>query len=199
MIFDEPSHMWRGVYPKVAKCVSTVADMVLQNFVPSASVLYRAGLVSDFPDWISHLKMGDWPLHVLYAQKGDIGFIGKPWSVYRVHTGGVWSQLDAVEAIRCDLDALNTFIACSPPTLRKSIEARIADRYRDLGLVYLANGDATAAKEALQTALAIGGPCSHVWEGAEIVLATKFPRLYRELSLLKEKLSICIHNFPRRL
>lgn len=43
--------------------------------------------------WIDDLRLGDWPLCIMLAQKGRIGYIPREMSRYRVHAGGTWSQV----------------------------------------------------------------------------------------------------------
>lgn len=61
------------------------------NFIPTASVLYRRGLVEAFPNWLFDLKMLDWPLHLLHAHCGKMKYLDQMMSVYRIHAGGVWA------------------------------------------------------------------------------------------------------------
>jgi hypothetical protein len=55
-------------------------------------VLYRADPLPEIPDWYRDLPLGDWPLHILFAQHGCIAYLPERWSAYRVHRGGYWSQ-----------------------------------------------------------------------------------------------------------
>jgi hypothetical protein len=47
------------------------------------------------PDWYDEMPMPitDWPLHVLNAEKGPIGYLDRIMSVYRIHGGGLYSGL----------------------------------------------------------------------------------------------------------
>lgn len=73
---------------------STIEDILLDNYIPTSSVMYRRGLYGELPEWFSTLRIGDWPLHVLNALHGDIGYLDETMSVYLVHGGGVWSLRD---------------------------------------------------------------------------------------------------------
>lgn len=69
-------------------------DLLKHNFIQTNSVMYRWRFIEEnisdvFPDSI---LPGDWYLHLLHAQKGDIGFIDEVMSVYRKHPGGIWSD-----------------------------------------------------------------------------------------------------------
>lgn len=71
----------------------TLAEYLSLLFHPRAcTVMFRHRLFPEFPDWFYDMPTGDMPLHVLNAQKGDIGFIDEVMAAYRIHEGGVWSH-----------------------------------------------------------------------------------------------------------
>jgi hypothetical protein len=74
------------------KPISTLDDVVPSNFMQTCSVMFRAGLIGNIPDWYNDLPMGDWPLHILNAEHGKIGYLDEILGVYRVHGGGLWSM-----------------------------------------------------------------------------------------------------------
>lgn len=80
-------------YPSrvVPKPVSTLADVAPGNFMSTCSVMFRRGLFGGFPSWFTDLAVADWPLHVLNAEHGDIGYIDADMAVYRVHGAGAWT------------------------------------------------------------------------------------------------------------
>ena len=94
---DMPPHPFHTGEPgryfskPVPKPVSTLADVAPGNFMQTCSVMFRRGLFGAFPAWFTDLVVGDWPLHVLNAEHGDIGYIDADMAVYRVHAGGVWT------------------------------------------------------------------------------------------------------------
>ncbi|MDZ8259587.1 glycosyltransferase [Nostoc sp. ChiQUE01b] len=71
---------------------STIENLLINNFISTPSVMYRAGLVQNFPDWFYEQSMGDWTFHILNAQHGKIGYIDEVMSAYRIHPKGVWSN-----------------------------------------------------------------------------------------------------------
>lgn len=81
-------------YRPSQKSISTVEDLLLDNYIPTSAVMYRRRLLEKIPDWIGQLKLGDWPMHLLYANQGNIGYLDETLSVYLVHPGGVWSLKD---------------------------------------------------------------------------------------------------------
>jgi len=85
---DEPGRYFSRGIPKP---VSTLADVAPGNFMQTCSVMFRRGLFGELPEWFTDLVVADWPLHVLNAEHGDIGYIDADMAVYRVHAGGVWT------------------------------------------------------------------------------------------------------------
>ena len=72
-------------------------DFLLQegNQVAVNSIVARRAYLADLTVWIADLKLGDWPLCLLLATRGRVGFVPMEMSKYRVHAGGSWSQLSA--------------------------------------------------------------------------------------------------------
>jgi len=78
----------RGAIP----LLSPFRDLARCNFLVNCSVVWRNGLVDQFPDWIDGLDMADWPCHLLHAKFGQIGFIPEVMAMYRIHPTGIWSS-----------------------------------------------------------------------------------------------------------
>lgn len=75
--------------------VLTWRDLVSENFIPTYSaVMYRRGVITQFPTWHRRLICGDWALHMLHAVQGGLGYLPEPMTAYRIHPHGLWSQLD---------------------------------------------------------------------------------------------------------
>ena len=70
-------------------------DFLLQegNQVAVHSIVARRAYLTDLRVWIADLKLGDWPLCLMLATQGLVGFVPMEMSIYRVHVGGTWSQL----------------------------------------------------------------------------------------------------------
>lgn len=70
-------------------------DFLLQESNPVAlsSIVARRAHITDLRVWLADLKLGDWPLCLMLAGRGRVGFIPMEMSKYRVHDGGNWSQL----------------------------------------------------------------------------------------------------------
>lgn len=82
----------QDIYPlNWDRAEATLVDLLAANFIPTNSVVFRNRLFGAFPPWFRGLLLGDWPLHILNAAHGNIGYLPDVMSAYRIHPGGVWS------------------------------------------------------------------------------------------------------------
>lgn len=75
---------------------TTFEDLALNNFIYTVSCVFRNNSLH-LPDWFYKMPAGDYPLHLLNAQYGKIGFINEVMAVYRVHKGGAWGAKNLAE------------------------------------------------------------------------------------------------------
>jgi glycosyltransferase involved in cell wall biosynthesis len=75
-------------------------DLLKGNFIHTCSVMYRRGLFKEFPDWFYKTPLADWPLHILNAEHGDIGYISEVMGAYRIHCAGIHSSRGELEKVR---------------------------------------------------------------------------------------------------
>jgi glycosyltransferase involved in cell wall biosynthesis len=78
---------------------ATIEDLFDVNFIPTCSVVFRNRLVAAYPSWFHDLNLGDWPLHMIHAAQGNIGFLPEVMSSYRIHSNGVWSGATQAQRI----------------------------------------------------------------------------------------------------
>lgn len=90
----QAAEIWPKSLPREEPIVA-LTDLLAENYVPSYSaVVYRAGLVREFPAWHRRIACGDWGLHVLHAEHGPFGCLPEIMTVYRIHAGGMWSSME---------------------------------------------------------------------------------------------------------
>jgi glycosyltransferase involved in cell wall biosynthesis len=70
----------------------SILDLAKENLIHTPSVVFRNGLIEQFPDWFSESPVGDYVLHLLNAKKGLIKYLPEVMAVYRSHAGGTWAQ-----------------------------------------------------------------------------------------------------------
>jgi len=96
---DDPN-IRPDVYRSPRKNLFTVEEILLFNFIPANAVMFRNGLIKEFPSWLGNVKTIDWPMHILFAQHGKIGFINEVMSVYREHAGSAWRSMKYIQWVQ---------------------------------------------------------------------------------------------------
>ncbi len=68
-------------------------------YIPTCSVVYRMGITGDgYPDYCRNSPVGDYPLQIWMAMKGNVYYFDAPMAVYRVDNPTAWSgRKDAVK------------------------------------------------------------------------------------------------------
>jgi glycosyltransferase involved in cell wall biosynthesis len=107
---------------------SGVEELLKRNFVITCSAMFRRGVLEVIPDWVSKLAMGDWPLCVLHALHGKVGYIDETLATYRVHTGGVWTSQGSLLQERHERDALLMMRTQLADDFHRLIDSSIAER-----------------------------------------------------------------------
>jgi glycosyltransferase involved in cell wall biosynthesis len=91
--------------PADQKEFSTLEDIWMGNFIATCSTMFRRGLFGEVPDWYdSFFPITDWPLHILNAEQGKIGYINEVMGAYRYHTGGLYSSFEEFKKLEKTLE-----------------------------------------------------------------------------------------------
>ena len=166
--------------PPDQKKISNLQDLLLSNFVPTCSAMFRRSLFGKFPEWFSTLGLGDWPLHILNAQYGQVAYINETLGVYRFHSGG-WS---AQSEIRNHKHTVRMFVVLESyldPRYTRAVKEMAALYYFHLAELYERCGKLTEAKDYLKTSF-ITSPLNrnlvwHMW--IRMLVRTYVPKLHR--------------------
>ncbi|WP_166442853.1 glycosyltransferase [Phragmitibacter flavus] len=73
----------------------SVIDLCRGDYISTPSCMVRNHLLDEIPDWLYTLPGCDWPLDILHAEKGKIGYLNDVMAAYRVHATGIWSGHDS--------------------------------------------------------------------------------------------------------
>jgi glycosyltransferase involved in cell wall biosynthesis len=98
-VSDDPAVKTRILRPSGKQGRYTQEDLIWGNLAASASILWRRPRVEDLPGWFMDVPVGDWPLHMLVAERGWIGYIDRVMCAHRVHGAGVWAGMSAVKQL----------------------------------------------------------------------------------------------------
>jgi glycosyltransferase involved in cell wall biosynthesis len=157
-----PSHLFHqddqveGVTAPRPKPISTLADIVRSNFIPTCSVVFRADVARDLPPWFDDLELIQ-PLHVMTAKRGDLAYLDEVMGTYRVHPGGVWSMdrskyqlLSDVEGVARTYDVINQHLGFS---FDREISEEVALLYEGAAIRFYKRGDYPAASVCARRAV----------------------------------------------
>lgn len=117
-------------HPRRLSRWQSLDDLMSQNPIVTCTAMFRQGLFGEFPDWFFQSRMGDWPLHILNAQHGRIGYLDEVMAAYRIHSGSKWSQqarLDDLEGIVASLEVIQPHL----PVPQQSLLAHALEGYHE--------------------------------------------------------------------
>jgi glycosyltransferase involved in cell wall biosynthesis len=184
------------LYRAHQKEFSGVEDLLLDNFVPTCSVMSRKDVCGKFPDWVRSLKMGDWPSHILAALHGDIGYLDETMAVYRVHQGGVWSTKGWEEHEKAVIELYDALSAHLERRYARIINRILRHRFLVTSDKYEETGDLTAAR-----ACAVRSLKKHFLIRSELLkfgnkgdptlFLPDYMRSFKTMELLKSLLRLC--------
>lgn len=86
--------------------LSTITDLFETNFIATCSAMVRRSAVPALPSWYYDCCWEDWPLYILLATRGSIGYLPEVMAVYRSHGQGLWSGLGVAEQLERTIDFL---------------------------------------------------------------------------------------------
>jgi glycosyltransferase involved in cell wall biosynthesis len=142
-----------------------LADIVFQNFIPTASVVFRNGLVT-LPRDFANIPSPDWFFNALLAEHGRLGFIDEVWSVRRIHAGGVISLKPPEVKLQFNIDCVRMIDAYFRGRFRTQARARLAYLHRELAVCLRHKGHPW--KAALQAAQSLAAsPADRRWPRGE--------------------------------
>jgi glycosyltransferase involved in cell wall biosynthesis len=146
-----------GRAPRVSNArqapLTTIRHLCRGNYIHTVSSMFRSGVIEDLPQWFYSLPTGDWPLFVLLAQHGAIGFLDEVMCVYRKHGAGLWARRS-----RAEKRAANVQVA---EVLLRHVERRFVGSM-NAGYVY-------QCRKAFRTAMRegdLGGMVRYLWKTA---------------------------------
>ena len=77
-----------------------IERLLHRNFLHTSSAMFRRVIDDIRPDRYRHLPMGDIPLFVEVAHHGNICLLDETMGVYRINTGGSWTNRRGLEKAR---------------------------------------------------------------------------------------------------
>lgn len=103
----------------------TLAEVIRENPIATCSVLYRRLLQPEMPAWMNDVALGDWPLWILLASRGPIGYLDAELAAVRCHPESHWTCRSAWYRTRRTVDMLSTASGHLDPSLGPLFEGSI--------------------------------------------------------------------------
>jgi len=180
--------------PPDQKEISTIADLLMGNMIPSCSVMFRREALGTLPEWYFSLKMADWSLYILLAQHGQLHYLNEVMAVYRMHGGGSWSPRQRSHHNVYFLKLLDYVDKHLDFKYRKAIDTARARYYFELAELYYQRGHPKHALIPVKRGLRASG-FRH--RGLlSFYLQVKAPTLYNSLRSLRDFVRPARSNSP---
>jgi hypothetical protein len=133
------------------------------NFIATCSAMFRNGVLNDVPPWYDALfPITDWPLHILHAERGSIGYIREVMGVYRFHSGGYYSPFSEREKLEKTLSFYEGMNANLGYRYDKLVKTAVSKYFFEWAAEFASRGNAVDAKVCFQRYLAARPINAHV-------------------------------------
>jgi glycosyltransferase involved in cell wall biosynthesis len=148
---SRPSYLWT---PPNQPPFSSFEDIWMGNFIPMCSVVFRRAAIGEVPAWYERLfPITDWPLHILAARSGAIGYLNEVMGVYRQHGGAMYSAYSEEQKQLKTLEFYRTMNANLDYRYDRLIRAATSKYFFEWAAEYERRGELAAAKRCFRTSL----------------------------------------------
>jgi glycosyltransferase involved in cell wall biosynthesis len=179
-------------YPAGRMPAYTLDDILLRNFIPTCSMVFRNRLFDSFPAWYFEKPViGDWELHVLNAQFGKIGYLDEDMGVYRIHAGGMFTGISFIEKTMRRIEAAKFLKEQLPGKYKRLLKRNLSSQYFGLVNAHLERGELAMARQGLLASLKQAPLYRLSFPGryGVALLRVLFPRVARVLAAGKRMLT----------
>lgn len=171
---------------------STLEDIWLGNFIATCSTVFRNRIFGEVPAWYSFFPITDWPLHILNAEQGKIGYINENMGAYRLHRGGDYSLLSQDQKLRTTFTFYHLMNYNLGFRHNKFIKIALSNYFYEWAEEYEKRGDLERARACLKTCLT-GNPINNFIPLQKLLkmwLKYNYPQLLKLKRTFQERLSV---------
>ncbi len=148
---ETSGHVAVARYPNRRAGRYTLRDLVVENFVPSLSIMFRNGLHRELPPWYFELSgVADWPMLLLAARSGDIVLLDRIMADYSITPGSAYNGKNFLAQYGIDQEVRERMPSLLPEEWHRDVKAGMGKHYESLAYQLRLHGDLKAAR---QTAL----------------------------------------------
>lgn len=153
IVYEQKEKSPHNMVPPAQKEITTLEDLLKENFMPTSAVMFRNRLFGNIPAWFYRGVPGDWFLHILNAEHGPIGYIDEVMSVYRRQPRGAWTTLEPEQELRHLLQAYELIDEHLPSKYHEVCSQNMRKLSRELSYIYLRKFHDTARGGRFRQAL----------------------------------------------
>ena len=140
---------------------SSLAGLWHGNPFATCSSMFRRAAVAEIPAWYAgFFPVTDWPLYVLFAERGKIGYVPQVLGAYRQHAAGLYSRRSAGEK----LASVDSFYRRINEHLAFRYDTAIRDAHRryfyDWAFEHARVGELALARRSFRLGRGYGAPWS---------------------------------------
>lgn len=154
-VYIQETGLIRGVFPDYEiPAITGMIDLIKDNYIPACSLMYRNVQLEKIPEAYFDLKIEDWPLSMMYAKKGKIGFVNEIMARYRVHSSSAFSSLGFLKKLEYALMAREFVYSDIPDVPKKEMGIVIINNYFHIANLYCDQNNMSKARAYLRRSLA---------------------------------------------
>ena len=148
--------------------ISQLTDLVRGNYLATSSVMYRRSVLPQIPPWYhDFFPVTDWPLHILFAEHGSMGYIQRVMGAYRLHAAGWYSPGTPLQKLRANAEFYARMRRHVSEPTQHLLNAGQFDYFREWVEEYTRQADSAMAYECLKFA----------WQSRPYRRVSAWPRL----------------------
>ncbi len=152
--------------------------ILLENFIPTASMLMPRDRLLPPPPQLFTSPAGDWVIQVHLAKQGRLGYLDRKTAVRRRHVGGAVSMKSMAQNTILTAACLRSIRSMVPPVNHDRIDERIAHHHRRVLDRYLSAGDLRTARHVWSTFRGQGFPWRERWRWWALIHLPALMRVY---------------------
>jgi len=171
-VVSTEGELLRDRHPFVAPGRYGLADIVRQNFLPSASIVFRNGIHRNLPRSFFDLAgLVDWPILVQAALVGDIVLVDRVMAVYMLSSGSAYMSKNTVYQETVDVQFCEQMESFLPSRWQRLARAAKGKHYESMAYVFREQGNFAAAREAALKAFRSPDAMDNVGSKFRVLLA----------------------------
>jgi glycosyltransferase involved in cell wall biosynthesis len=155
--YNEDEQKIVSVFPKNDQDMFlSLSDLIHFNIANTCTIVYR-NIEIKIPDFFSRLALGDWPLHMIYANHGKIHYLKENMAHYRVHNRGSWSSTSYIKNLDNTITMLKYMNEYFEYKYHVEFSRTLSGFYYEKAKIFLKQKNLTLSVENYNNCLSYGG------------------------------------------